>query len=75
MKGRGDFSGHISFRVGDGSTVSFLAHKWCRENELREASPNLYSVSSQRGMTIQQIYKSHERIVYWDLRFRRDLQD
>lgn len=75
MKGWEAFSGHISFRVGDGSRIKFWVHKWCGENELRETFPNLYRVSCLRDMTVQQIFRSHGGVLHWDLRFRRNLQD
>lgn len=42
MKGWEEFNGNISFRFGDRSRISFWAHKWCGENELREVVPNIH---------------------------------
>lgn len=75
MKVWQDFSGHVTFRVGDGRRNSFWNHKWCGEDTLRVSFPSLFGVSNQRELTVHQIRRVHEREVLWDITFRRNLQD
>lgn len=55
MKGWVEFSGNISFRIGDGRRVSFRGHKWCGHNFLKTEFPSIYRVSCQKELTVQQI--------------------
>lgn len=70
----GHYEGVGRFRVGDGNKISFLGHRWYRESKLRFSFPNLYRLSCQRELTVQQICGTHGG-VRWGLRFRRNIQN
>lgn len=66
MKGWEVSYNNISFKVGEGSRVSFWGQKWCGDLVLKYDFPDLYRVSCQRKCSVQQVGGTR-RETFWDL--------
>ena len=52
-----DFNKRIVFRVGNGRRVRFWKDKWCGEDTLGEAFPQLYSIAFVKDPWVDQIWE------------------
>jgi len=72
FKGWGRFYQLFSFRVGDGSCISFWHGWWCEEGPLRGLFPSLYVLAVNRDASIADYYHNGPGGVVWSPVFIRD---
>jgi len=63
-----DFS-HISFEVGDDSSVFFWHHNWCNVVLLRDRFPSLYALAEDRDARVSDDLEHSSSLVVWSLIF------
>ena len=69
------FSIFLRFDVGDGTSVKFWEDVWCRDCSLKEAFPELYSVSWARESSMSEVMRFSNGRPHWDFQFCRLAQD
>ena len=70
-----DFSKFLQFDVGDGTRVKFWEDVWCRDCFLKEAFPELYSISRAMEFFVSEVMCFSNGRLHWDIQFRRPPQD
>ena len=65
----------IQFEVGVGNRIKFWHHVWCEGCTLQKAFPKLYSISCNKGSSIEDVMHFPNQRLHWDLHFSRDAQD
>ena len=68
---------HVEFVVGQGTWVSFWKDKWCGDTTLMALFPALFTCSSNRKATIDNILTSPDSrgVREWNVTFVRDFND
>ena len=75
-KGWESFSKHLSFIVGDGTSILFWHDRWIGNNTLKFLYPELYNFSDDKEACISDVLCLQEGgiVRVRDLRFYRDFQ-
>lgn len=64
----GDFYGeHFRIKVGNGRRILFWQDKWLNNSELKIQFPRLYSLSTEKEETLQQISAKKSNMGLWQL--------
>ena len=61
--------------MGDGTRIKFWEDVWCRDYSLKEAFPELYSISQAREFFVSEVMHFSNGRLHWDIQFRRPPQD
>ena len=61
--------------MGVGTTIKFWEDVWCRDCSLKEAFPELYSISWTREFFISEVMRFSNGRLHWDIQFRCLPQD
>jgi hypothetical protein len=69
------FSSHIRLIPGDGSRISFWGEVWCGSLPFRKVFPSLYSLASNKEVSIANNHESMIRSHQWNVSFLRSLND
>ena len=64
-----DFSKFLRFDVGDGTRVKFWEDVWCRDCSLKEAFPDLNSISWTRASSVSEVMHFSDGRLHWDIQF------
>ena len=73
--GRLDFSKFLRFDVGDDTRAKFWEDVWCRDCSLKEAFPELYSISWTTEYSVSEVMHFSDGRLHWDILFYRPSQD
>ncbi|XP_028066481.1 uncharacterized protein LOC114269378 [Camellia sinensis] len=60
-------------KVGNGGRIRFWQDKWLNNRDLQVQFPRLYSLSTEKEETLQQISAKKNNLGLWQLKFRRQL--
>ena len=61
--------------MGDGTRIKFWEDVWCRDCSLKEAFPELYSISQAREFFVSEVMRFSNGRLHCDIQFRRPPQD
>ena len=61
--------------MGDGTRIKFWEDVWCRDCSLKEAFPELYSISQAREFFVLEVMHFSNVRLHRDIQFRRPPQD
>ena len=61
--------------MGDGTTIKFWEDVWCRDCSLKEAFPELYSISWTREFFVSEVMRFSNGRLHWDIQFCCPPQD
>ena len=53
--------------VGDGTRVNFWEDECCRDCSLKEAFPELYSISRTRESSVLEVMRFSDGRLHWDI--------
>lgn len=67
------FSDNLKFVVGSGCRISFWCDSWAGDNNLKSFFPILFSVSTLKEVTLQEIFFLKGQNVDLEFQFRRHL--
>ena len=70
-----DFSKFLRCDVGDDTRVKFWEDVWCRDCSLKEAFPELYSISWIGEYSVSEVMRFFDGRLHWDILFHRPSQD
>lgn len=65
------FERHISFEIGNGSSVRFWMDRWCDDVELWRSFPNRLNIATEKDCLVSSVLHLVEGRVSWSLTFRR----
>lgn len=66
-RGWESFFSHISFELGDGSSIFFWHHNWCNGVLLRDRFPSLYALAEDRNARVSDCLEHNSSSVVWSL--------
>ena len=67
------FSHHILYDIGDGSKLKFWQDRWCGETSLVVSYHELFRFCQDQEISVAEIMKFDNRILFWDVSFFRGL--
>ena len=70
-----EFNNMVVFRVGNGRRVRFWKGRWCGEDPLVEAFPELFSIVIDKEAWVNQMWEQVGEGGYWNLVFIRQIND
>ena len=74
-RGWANFSRFISYKVGDGSSISFWTDNWCGVSPLKLQFPDLYRMARFKNALVRDMLVFQGSNINWDVRFFRAAQD
>jgi hypothetical protein len=73
--GWGTFSNFLSYKVGDGSLISFWHDVWCGIEPLKLSFPELYSIARNKEASVSNYLDLSSSYIHWNPSFTRDAHD
>ena len=70
-----EFNNRVGFRAGNRRRVRFWKDRWCGEDPLAVAFPELFSISIDREAWVNQMWEQVGEGGYWNLVFIRQIND
>ncbi|RVW26393.1 putative ribonuclease H protein [Vitis vinifera] len=66
---------NMVFKVGKGNKIRFWTDPWCGNNVLCQGFPDLFSMATQRNVTVEEYWDQNLGQGGWNLRLLRDFND
>ena len=75
QRGRNQFSGSICFELGLGTNVQFWHDRRCRDRDLKDMFPQLYTFAQRKDAAVADLVSWRVDQNVWDVSFYRAMHD